>query len=165
MVLADPRHLQAIASSGVHIDQVIHCPVRILVHWSSLFARSQISLRIAIMHPTAKLFSSCLITTFIPAIAAAPVGAALPLSIPTGQAIGPPGSSGSAYGSEAFLGPNGNPVDPKDSAMVTNYDLVPGQTADADLGLYLDLQEAKNPQPIRGSRGGTDSGPREKGFC
>ena len=113
-----------------------------------------------IMHPVAKLFGTYLIATFVPAIAAAPTGAALPLSIPTGQAIGPPGSSGSVYGSEEFLGPNGNPVDPADSAIVTNYDLVPGQTADADLGLYLDLEEAKNPQPIRGSTGGTDPGPR-----
>ena len=112
------------------------------------------------MHPVAKLFGSCLIAVLVPTIAAAPTGAALPLSIPTGQAIGPPGSSGSVYGSEAFLGPNGNPVNPADSAIVAHYDLVPGQTADADLGLYLDLEEAKNPQPIRGSTGGTDPGPR-----
>lgn len=115
------------------------------------------------MAPTAMFFTACLIATFVPAIAAAPTGAALPPSTPTGQAIGPPGSSGSAYGSEEFLGPDGNPVDAADSAIVTDYDLVPGQTANADLGLYLNLEEAKNPQPIRGSTGGTDPGPREKG--
>ncbi len=119
------------------------------------------------MHLYAKLFSACFIATFVPTIAAAPtaIGAALPLSIPTGQAIGPPGSSGSVYGTEEFLGPNGNPVDPADSAIVTNYKLVPGQTADADLGLYLDLAETENPQPIRGSTGGTDPGPRMRSLC
>ena len=117
------------------------------------------------MHPVAKLLFACLIAKLVPTTAAAPTGAALPPSIPTGQAIGPPGSSGSVYGSEEFLGPNGNPVDPADSAIVTDYDLVPGQTADADLGLYLDLNEAKNPQPIRGSTGGTDPGPRMGNHC
>ena len=116
------------------------------------------------MRRKAELFGTCLIATLVPAIAAAPAGAALPLSVPTGQIIGPPGSSGSVYGSEEFLGPNGNPVDPADSAIVTNHGLVPGQTADADLGLYLNLGEAKNPQPIRGSGGGTDPGPRIKSF-
>ena len=112
------------------------------------------------MVPIACLLGICLVATLVPTIAAAPTGAALPLSIPTGQAIGPPGSSGDVYGSEAFIGPDGNPVDPADSAIVTNYEFVPGQTADADLGLYLDLEEAQNPQPIRGSTGGTDPGPR-----
>lgn len=114
------------------------------------------------MHRKAELFGTCLIVLLAPAIAAAPAGAALPLSVPTGQIIGPPGSSGSVYGSEEFLGPNGNPVDPADSAVVANHGLVPGQTADADLGLYLNLEEAENPQPIRGSGGGTDPGPRMK---
>lgn len=115
------------------------------------------------MHLIAKLFGTCLVVIHIPTITAAPTGAALPLSIPTGQAAGPPGSSGQVYGSEAFLGPDGNAVNPADSAVVTNYDLVPGQTADANLGLYLDLEEAENPQPIRGSQGGTDPGPRMTG--
>lgn len=117
------------------------------------------------MGPTAKLFAACLIATFLPAIAAAPTGVALPPSLPTGQSTGPPGGSGSPYGSEEFLGPNGNPVDAADSAIVTDQDLVPGQTANPDLGLYLNLDKAKNPQPIRGSTGGTDPGPREKGCC
>ena len=112
------------------------------------------------MYRIAKLLNVYLLINLVPSIAAAPTGAALPLSIPTGQAIGPPGSSGDPYGSEEFLGPNGNPVNPADSAIVTNYHLVPGQTEDANLGLFLDLEEAENPQPIRGSNGGTDPGPR-----
>ena len=118
------------------------------------------------MYVIAKLFDTCLIATLASAVAAAPtaIDAALPLSIPTGQAIGPPGASGSPYGTEEFIGADGNPVDPADSAIVTNYDLVPGQTADADLGFYLNLEEAKNPQPIRGTDGGTDPGPRMRSF-
>ena len=147
------------------MTKIIHCPTHFHYSWNSLFLGSEILSRTKIMGLTAKLFAACLIATFLPAIITAPTGVALPPSIPTGQAIGPPGSSGSAYGSEEFLGPNGNPVDAADSAIVTDYDLVPGQTANADLGLYLNLEEAKNPQPIRGSAGGTDPGPREKGCC
>lgn len=112
------------------------------------------------MYLIAKLLGTCLVATLIPMISTAPTGAALPLSIPIGQAVGPPGGTGEVYGSEEFLGPDGNAVNPADSAIVTNYDLVPGQTADADLGLYLNLEKAENPQSIRGSTGGTDPGPR-----
>lgn len=147
------------------MTKIIRCPTQFHHSWIFLFHESEILYRMKIMSSTAKFFTVCLIATFLPTIATAPTGAALPPSIPTGQAIGPPGSSGSAYGSEEFLGPNGNPVDAADSAIVTDQDLVPGQTANADLGLYLDLEKAKNPQPIRGSTGGTDPGPREKGCC
>ena len=44
---------------------------------------------------------------------------------------------------------------------MSNYQLVPEQQEDADLGLYLDLNEVQNPQPIRGFNGGTDPGPRK----
>ncbi len=117
------------------------------------------------MYLMAKFLMSCFVAALVPTASTAPTGAALPLSIPTGQAAGPPGGYGDVYGSEEFLGPDGNPVNPADSAIVTNYDLVPGQTADPDLGLYLNLEEAKNPQPIRGSNGGTDPGPRMKDSC
>lgn len=40
-----------------------------------------------------------------------------------------------------------------------SYSLAPGQTADANLGLYLDFSNVDNPQPIRGSKGGNDPGP------
>ena len=136
-----------------------------LYYWKSFLESAATPIRHAIMHAVIKLFSTCLIAALVPAISAAPTGAALPLSIPTGQAIGPPGSSGQVYGSEEFLGPNGNPVDPADSAIVTDYKLVPGQTADANLGLYLDLEGTANPQPIRGSTGGTDPGPRTACSC
>ncbi|KAI1437323.1 Bicupin, oxalate decarboxylase/oxidase [Xylaria sp. CBS 124048] len=55
------------------------------------------------------------------------------------------------------------PVSGGDSAIVANPELVNGQDADADLGLYLNFNGAKTPngpQPIRGGLGGTDPGPR-----
>lgn len=79
----------------------------------------------------------------------------------SGKDDGPPGASGSLTGTEALLGPDGNPVDTSDSAIVSNYELVPGQTEDSDFGLYLDFTATQNPQPIRGTHGGTDPGPSE----
>jgi hypothetical protein len=55
------------------------------------------------------------------------------------------------------------PVSGGDSAVVPDPELVNGQEADADLGLYLDFNSATSPngpQPIRGGLGGTDPGPR-----
>ncbi|KAI0100734.1 Bicupin, oxalate decarboxylase/oxidase [Nemania sp. FL0031] len=55
------------------------------------------------------------------------------------------------------------PTSGGDSAIVADPELVNGQGADADLGLYLDFNSAtfpNGPQPIRGSLGSTDPGPR-----
>jgi hypothetical protein len=73
----------------------------------------------------------------------------------------PPGASGSLTGTEALLGPDGNPVNNADTTIITNFELVPGQTEESDYGLYLDFTKTSNPQPIRGPFGGTDPGPRE----
>ena len=125
-----------------------------------------------------RLSSACFLAGLIASAAALPAGSgtsgsdtsssgttgdgnALPVDIPEGQSPGPPDYSGSVYGSPSFAGPDGNPVDTADTAIVSNYQFVPGQTEDADLGLYLDLNEVQNPQPIRGSDGGTDPGPRK----
>ena len=129
-----------------------------------------------------RLFSACFLAGLIASTAALPAGSgttgsdtsgsgttgdgnALPVDIPEGQSPGPPSYSGSVYGSPSFAGPDGNPVDTADSAIVSNYQLVPGQQENADLGLYLDLNEVQNPQPIRGSNGGTDPGPRKDTHC
>lgn len=40
------------------------------------------------------------------------------------------------------------------------YELAPGQTDSGNLGVYLDFENNPNPQPIRGSKGGSDPGPR-----
>lgn len=42
-----------------------------------------------------------------------------------------------------------------------SYQLAAGQTDAPNLGVYLDLDDVENPQPIRGDTGGTDPGPRE----
>lgn len=77
-------------------------------------------------------------------------------------------TSGSLYGGNLIGGVGGPgvtelPATPvsADSAVVSNYQLVNGQEADLDLGLYLDFAGTANPQPIRGSGGQTDPGPRE----
>ena len=84
-------------------------------------------------------------------------------SAPITNPVGPPGASGSLYGTETLLGAGGNPVSSVDSAVVptSSYDLVAGQTSDTDYGFYLDFDSTANPQPIRGSQGASDPGPRE----
>lgn len=41
-----------------------------------------------------------------------------------------------------------------------DYELAPGQTDPATVGASLEFSTIANPQPIRGSKGGTDPGPR-----
>ena len=73
-------------------------------------------------------------------------------------------SSGSLRGDSSLLGGNAPLPDPdkSDSAVVPNPQLVNGQQADANLGLYLDFNSADPPQPIRGDNGNTDPGPRKR---
>lgn len=75
----------------------------------------------------------------------------------------PTGSSGSLRGSEALIGfASSNPISTESTVIPTDeFELAPGQSADPDLGLYIDLTNVKNPQPIRGgTTGPTDPGPR-----
>lgn len=44
------------------------------------------------------------------------------------------------------------------------YTLVKGQKEDADKGVYLDFSDVGQPQPLRGSLGGTDPGPSRFSF-
>lgn len=71
--------------------------------------------------------------------------------------------SGSLYGDESLLGDAAkpSPISGGDSALVSesDYELVNGQEADAKLGLYLDFNSVKNPQPLRGGEGSQDPGP------
>ena len=78
-----------------------------------------------------------------------------------GPSIRPRGATGSIYGPETLLGPDGNPVNPADTTAISDYQLVPGQDEDQNVGLYLDFTNAINPQPIRDMSGGTDPGPRK----
>ncbi|GAB7345838.1 hypothetical protein MBLNU457_4095t1 [Dothideomycetes sp. NU457] len=86
-------------------------------------------------------------------------------AIPTETPYGPPGSSGSLRGSTDLAGPGqaSNQISSLDTDIPSNqYQLAPGQTADSDLGLYLDFSNVDNPQPIRGppDNSPTDPGPR-----
>ena len=85
--------------------------------------------------------------------------------VPTATPFGPSGASGSLRGPTSLGDYNaGNPYQTEISTVVSpdEFELAPGQTADEDLGLYLDLSTVKNPQPIRGGDGKspTDAGPR-----
>ena len=75
--------------------------------------------------------------------------------------INPPGSTGYEYGSEDLLGNDGNPINPADTAVVTDGTTVLNQELPADYGMYLDFSASANPQPIRGANGATDPGPRK----
>lgn len=72
-------------------------------------------------------------------------------------------SSASLYGSEDLLGEvtQPAPVSGGDSAEApaTDIELVNGQEAPQDLGLYLDFNSVDVPQPIRGDGGGFANGP------
>jgi hypothetical protein len=75
----------------------------------------------------------------------------------------PPQASGSLRGSEALLGYNpSNPISTESTVIPpSEFELAPGQSEDADIGLYIDLTNVKNPQPIRGGTvGPTEPGPR-----
>jgi hypothetical protein len=45
------------------------------------------------------------------------------------------------------------------------YSLVPGQSDAAVIGAYLDFNGVSQPQPIRGTKGGTDPGPRTEEYA
>ena len=60
---------------------------------------------------------------------------AVVLDIPTATAVPPSSASGGLYGDEGLLGYDGNPV--TGSAIVEDYELVPGQSADAIEGIEV----------------------------
>ena len=91
------------------------------------------------------------------AITATSVAAPVPDSLLHARSSSNPGT---LTGSLGLVGPDGNLVNPADTAVVSDYVLVPGQSSSADNGLFLDFTSTPNPQPIRGQYGGTDPGPR-----
>lgn len=75
----------------------------------------------------------------------------------------PTGASGSLRGSEALIGyAASNPISTESTVISSDdFELGTGQSSDPDEGLYIDLTNVKNPQPIRGgTTGPTDPGPR-----
>ncbi|PQE17262.1 oxalate decarboxylase family bicupin protein [Rutstroemia sp. NJR-2017a BVV2] len=87
-------------------------------------------------------------------------------SVPEGGVTSPvptvTAPTGSLYGPDSLRGEivQPSPISGGDSAIVSDYPLVSGQEADADLGLFLDFNGVENPQPIRGTLGQTDPGPQ-----
>lgn len=86
-----------------------------------------------------------------------------PVAVPDVDFQGPPGSSGNLRGGANLIGYNpANPIQTASTQIPTSdFQLAPGQTEDADLGLYLDFTGVENFQPIRGNDNSpTDPGPR-----
>ncbi|KAK2630072.1 hypothetical protein QTJ16_000892 [Diplocarpon rosae] len=80
----------------------------------------------------------------------------LSLAAPTGTSADPAPSS--------LLGYNpANGVVNQDTDDIS-FSLLPAQTQDAKIGDILDFNNVPNPQPIRGTKGGTDPGPRTEGY-
>lgn len=94
---------------------------------------------------------------------------ALPAPVPqAASASEPAGASGSLTGTASLLGYNpANPITTETTVIPTSdFELAPGQSESATLGLFLDLSEVENPQPIRGdTQGPTDPGPRMIWAC
>lgn len=124
------------------------------------------------------MLSSAFITLLFPfTILAAPapiekrqtelgVGTPIDASPPTATPYGPPGGSGSLRGPASLAGFNSAfPVASDKSTVIPpeEFELAPGQSADPDLGFYLDFPNTENFQPIRGgTTAPTDPGPRDR---
>lgn len=86
-----------------------------------------------------------------------------PAAVPSAVWQGPPGASGSLRGPANLLGYNpANPIATASTQIPpSDFELAPGQSADADLGFYFNTTGVENFQPIRGSTNSpTDPGPR-----
>lgn len=80
------------------------------------------------------------------------------LSAPTGTPTTPSQPSLLGYN------PSNTVINQDTDQVPGGYTLVPGQTDSATVGAYLDFNNVKNPQPIRGSKGGVDSGPQTQEY-
>lgn len=63
-------------------------------------------------------------------------------------------------GGEGLIGYSPSNTISNENTETISYQLAPSQTQDADIGASLDFSTIENPQPLRGSLGGTDPGPR-----
>jgi hypothetical protein len=119
------------------------------------------------MQQVVRILSSLAVAGLLPSVLAVPApqmsyaeneGPVAGVSPPIATATG---FSGSLYGDESLLGEVAppSPTSGADSAIVSPVELVNGQEADSDLGLYLDFNSVDKPQAIRGSGGQTDPGP------
>ncbi|KAJ5555952.1 hypothetical protein N7513_003594 [Penicillium frequentans] len=67
-------------------------------------------------------------------------------------------------GSEALVGYSSTEKGASGTQPDIKYSLLPGQTVSPDIGAYLDFEKVENPQPIRGSTGSDDPGPRNYAY-
>ncbi|KAE8155228.1 RmlC-like cupin domain-containing protein [Aspergillus avenaceus] len=67
-------------------------------------------------------------------------------------------------GSEDLLGYSPDNKLSEHSTEEVKYTLLPAQKEDPKIGSYLDFEHADNPQPIRGSLGASDPGPRNYNY-
>lgn len=117
-------------------------------------------MRYSFVHIISSLASSALA---IPAPQASAVSGPIDPSAVVSDQVLPTGASGSLRGSESLIGyASSNPLSTESTIIPPDeFELGTGQSADADEGLYIDLTNVKNPQPIRGgTTGPTDPGPR-----
>ncbi|KAJ5081245.1 hypothetical protein N7456_013483 [Penicillium angulare] len=77
------------------------------------------------------------------------------IAAPTKRDSNPP-----LRGSEALVGYSTTEKIASGTQPDIKYSLLPGQTENPDIGSYLDFEKVDNPQPIRGSTGSDDPGPR-----
>ena len=70
-------------------------------------------------------------------------------------------SSNPLRGGKNLIGYSPTNTISNENTETISYQLAPGQTDAADLGVYLNFDDVESPQPIRGDTGGTDPGPRK----
>lgn len=107
----------------------------------------------------------------LPAPAPAPQGTykSDPADVQTTRAseVNPPYASGTLYGAPSLIGYNSANPSITGTAVIppSDFELAPGQSEDADLGLYLNFDGVDNFQPIRGDKENpTDPGPSTSNF-
>ena len=115
------------------------------------------------------LFSLFAASVLLSSVWAAPTGVHEkrlndPPNVPTKNAPGPPGAEGRLRGSNSLTGYNPSnevSMEPTTEISPSEFGVAPGQSANPDLGFFLDFKGVKNPQPMRGSDNvPTDPGPR-----
>jgi hypothetical protein len=121
------------------------------------------------MGSSIRLAASFAVAQLLPVLALprpqAGVNSAQNVNIPPVDPAPVPGASGALRGPTSLLG--FNPSIPEATKGSTNdvgpFEVPEGSTEDEDLGLYLDMTNVQNPQPIRGANGKlpTDPGPRK----
>jgi hypothetical protein len=99
-------------------------------------------------------------------MASARIATSLLLAIASLQqtALAAPTGTSSAASPTSLLGYNPANVVQNENTDDIDFQFAAGQTDATTVGAYLDFNTVKNPQPIRGTKGGTDPGPRTEEY-